>query len=120
MTILTEKPASGMSFGMLMSTWGERHALLQHIYPVKEKILDAFSANMSPVLFVDVGGGYGQKSIALKAAFPDFPGQIIVQDLPMSIDLAPEVQGIKFMVHDFFNEQPIKGKYSTTLNLKSL
>jgi len=67
-----------------------------------------------------LGGGHGQKSIALKAAFPDIPGQIIVQDLPMSIERAPKVQGIKFMVHDFFTEQPIKGKHSTILSLISL
>lgn len=95
---------------MLMSTWGEGHALLQHLYPVEEKLEKRYDENISSVMFVDVGGGYGQKAIALKEAFADLPGRIIVQDLPMTIQRAPKVDGIEFMSHDFFTEQPIKGK----------
>lgn len=108
--MLTEKPMSAQGFGMLMSTWGEGHALLQHLYPGIGKLENTFDSGVSPVLFVDVGGGYGQKAIALKEAFPDLPGQIIVQDLPMTIKNAPTVDGIDFMAHDFFTEQPIKSK----------
>jgi hypothetical protein len=106
--ILTEKPAAGRGFGMLMSTWGEGHALLQHLYPVKAELVDQFDPERSNVIFVDVGGGYGQKALALKEAFPNLPGRVIVQDLPGPIERAPKVQGIEFMVHDFYTEQPIK------------
>jgi demethylsterigmatocystin 6-O-methyltransferase len=51
----------------------------------------------------------------LKNDFPDLPGKIIVQDLPMTIDRAPKVDGIDFAVHDFFTEQPIKGGSSYTV-----
>jgi demethylsterigmatocystin 6-O-methyltransferase len=60
-------------------------------------------------MFLDVGGGYGQKAIALKNDFPDLPGKFIVQDLPTTIERAPKVEGIEFAAHDFFTEQPIKG-----------
>jgi demethylsterigmatocystin 6-O-methyltransferase len=108
--ILTEKPEAGQGFGMLMSTWGEGHALLQHLYPVEPKLVAPFDEKISPVTFVDVGGGYGQKAIALKDEFPQLPGRIIVQDLPMSIDRAPKVDGIEFQAHNFFTPQPIKGE----------
>lgn len=110
MTILMEKPDWARGFGVLMSTWGEGHALLQHLYPVKEKLVGGYDAGISSVLFVDVGGGYGQKSIVLKQAIPDLSGKIIVQDQPMFIDEAPTVDGIEFMAHDFFTEQPVKGE----------
>jgi hypothetical protein len=112
--ILTEKPQAGRGFGMLMSSWGEGHAMLQHLYPVTEKLVDSFDENCSPVTFVDVGGGYGQRAIALKDDFPQFPGKVIVQDLAMSIEHAPKVDGIEFQVHNFFTEQPIKGDRNHT------
>ncbi|CAI6325081.1 unnamed protein product [Periconia digitata] len=106
--ILMQNPKAGQGFGMLMSSWGEGHAMLQHLYPVTEKLVDTFEENISPVMFVDVGGGYGQRAMALKKDFPQIPGKIIVQDLPSSIDRAPPAEGLEFQVHDFFTEQPIK------------
>jgi hypothetical protein len=94
---------------MLMSTWGEGHALLQHLYPIADRLVDGYDSNTSPVMFVDVGGGYGQKAIALRNDFPQLPGRVVVQDLPMTIERAPKTDGIDFMTHDFFTEQPIKG-----------
>ncbi|KAF2462880.1 S-adenosyl-L-methionine-dependent methyltransferase [Lindgomyces ingoldianus] len=108
MSLVLEKPDWARGFGMLMSTWGESHALLQHLYPVKERLVAGFNADINPVLFLDVGGGYGQKSIALRQAFPDLPGKVVVQDMPVFIDTAPVVEGIDFTVHDFFTEQPVK------------
>ena len=63
-------------------------------------------------MWVDVGGGYGQKTIALKRACPSLPGRFIVQDLPGTIQNAPKNEGIENMAHDFFTEQPVKGKRS--------
>ncbi|KAF2462585.1 putative Sterigmatocystin 8-O-methyltransferase [Lindgomyces ingoldianus] len=108
MSLVLEKPDWARGFGMLMSTWGESHALLQHLSPVKERLVAGFNADINPVLFLDVGGGYGQKSIALRQAFPDLPGKVVVQDMPVFIDTAPVVEGIDFTVHDFFTEQPVK------------
>lgn len=107
--ILSTKPQAGMGFGMLMGTWGEGHDLLQHLYPI-QSLINTYDGSTSPVMFLDVGGGYGQKAIALKKDFPNLPGKVIVQDLPTTIEHAPKVEGIEFAAHDFFTAQPIKGR----------
>jgi demethylsterigmatocystin 6-O-methyltransferase len=98
-------------FGKLMATWGEGHALLQQLYPV-QTLIDTYDEEVSPIMFVDVGGGYGQKAIALKNDFPHLPGKVIVQDLPVTIQQAPAADGIEFSAHNFFAEQSIKSMCS--------
>ncbi len=110
LAIFKDKPQAAHDFGMLMSTWGEGHALLQQLYPVEERLVHTFDQQVSPVMFIDVGDGYGPKAIALKADFPQLSVKVIVQDLPMSINHTPKVDGIEFQVHDFFTGQPIRGK----------
>lgn len=100
-------PESGRGFGILMSTWGEGNSLIQDLYPVTEKLAREFDPETA--MFVDVGGGYGQKASALKQAVPDLPGRFIVQDLPGVVENAPRNDGIEFQAHDFFTEQPVKG-----------
>lgn len=107
--ILMSKPESGRGFGTLMSTWGEGNSLIQDLIPIKEKLETGFDASGEKVMWVDVGGGYGQKTIALKAALPELPGKFIVQDLPSTVKNAPKAEGIEIIGHDFFTEQPIKG-----------
>ncbi|KAL1879029.1 hypothetical protein Plec18167_004325 [Paecilomyces lecythidis] len=105
--ILMSRPANARGFGILMNTWGEGNSLIQDLYPVKANLAPNFDPETA--MFVDVGGGYGQKAIALKRAIPELPGRFIVQDLPQTIDHAPKVEGIEYQAHDFFTEQPIKG-----------
>jgi hypothetical protein len=69
-----------------------------------------------PVL-VDVGGGGGQSIMAIMAAHPNLaskPEKFILQDLPDPIAVARTAgrlpEGVVKMVHDFFTEQPVKGK----------
>lgn len=107
--ILTERPEAGMGFGTLMSTWGEGNSIIQDLYPVKD-LANGFKPETA--MWVDVGGGYGQKTIALKCAHPELPGRFVVQDLPGTVQNAPKIEGIEFLGHDFFTEQPIKGLYS--------
>lgn len=109
-----ERPDSARGFGTLMSTWGEGNSLIQDIYPVNERLPIEFDkpSQSEQVMWVDVGGGYGQKTISLKRACPSLPGRFIVQDLPGTIQNAPKNEGIENMGHDFFTEQPIKGKKS--------
>lgn len=45
----------------------------------------------------------------LRARYSDLPGRIIVQDLPETIQNAPAVEGVEFIVHNFFEPQPVKG-----------
>ena len=67
-----ERPDSARGFGTLMSTWGEGSSLIQDVYPVDERLIVGFDVSSKPeqVMWVDVGGGYGQKTIALKRACP--------------------------------------------------
>lgn len=62
------------------------------------------------MLFVDVGGGAGHKCMELKARYPALPGKVILQDRPET--LAHAIPTVESMVHDFFTEQPIKGKFA--------
>jgi len=111
-----ERPQSARGFGTLMSTWGEGNSLIQDIYPINERLPIGFdkSSQSEQVMWVDVGGGYGQKTIALKRACPGLSGRFIVQDLPGTIENAPKNKGIENLGHDFFTEQPFKGKKHET------
>lgn len=83
---------------------GMRHWL--DVYPVQEK-----TAGLDPaqVFFVDVGGGIGHQSIALREKFPTPPNEIILQDIPITLAHAIPHPGVKTMVQDFFQPQEIKG-----------
>ena len=106
--ILGARPESIKAFGTLMSTWAESHSQVYQLYPL-EQLAEGFKTSGQEVMFVDVGGGYGQKTIALKKARPALPGRFVVQDLPGAIANAPQVEGIEMMAYDFFTEQPMKG-----------
>ena len=75
-------------------------------YPVEKKLRVADTET----LLVDVGGGLGHDLVAFKQRFPQLPGKLIVQDLPIVIDdVKNQPSGIEAMKHDFFTPQPIKG-----------
>lgn len=66
------------------------------IYPISSE-----TADWDPVrpVFVDVGGGIGHVCAELKAKYPDLPGEIILEDLPQSIDHALPTAGVKAIAH---------------------
>ena len=73
-----------------------------------EKEIGSFSAKPEKPILVDVGGGFGQQAIAFKNKFPNLLGRIIVQDIAATLDQAKPINGIEFMMCDFFQPQPIK------------
>jgi demethylsterigmatocystin 6-O-methyltransferase len=77
-------------------------------YPVEQAIGNFKPANDSALL-IDVGGGFGQHSIAFRNKFPHLSGRIIVQDVSSTLDHAPRIEGIEFQPHDFFTPQPVHG-----------
>ncbi|CAN9391058.1 unnamed protein product [Alternaria alternata] len=81
---------------------GSLHTLLS-------RLLANFEPTGESALLVDVGGGFGQHSVAFKKKFPELPGRIVVQDVPSTLAHAPKVDGIEFQAHDFFTQQPIRG-----------
>ncbi|RFU29614.1 hypothetical protein B7463_g6741, partial [Scytalidium lignicola] len=61
---------------------------------------------------VDLGGSHGAVCLELCKRWPNL--KCIVQDLPRTIETAPKIEGdladrMQFMVHDFFQEQPVRG-----------
>lgn len=76
------------------------------VYPLKK--LDEGATAETPV-FVDIGGGAGHQCMALKQAYPDLKGRIILEDLPKTIEQALPVPGLEKIGIDFWKEQPVKG-----------
>jgi len=85
---------------MGMPTWLD-------VYPYKAKAED-----LSPEqpLFVDLGGGIGHQSIALREQLPNVPNKIILQDIPQTLEHAIKHPGVDIVVQDFFQPQQVKGR----------
>ena len=74
------------------------------------------------VVFVDVGGGNGSQCAALKKAFPELKGRIILQDRPAVLAKALKVDGMESMAHDLLTEQPVHSESNSQIpeNLQTL
>lgn len=83
------------------------------VFPFEDKLPSLFNPEQPHTaetpLFVDIGGGRGQMCLAFRAKYPDLPGRVICQDLPVTVSSAEPHDGIESMPHDFFAEQPIRG-----------
>ncbi|CAJ2513258.1 Uu.00g013770.m01.CDS01 [Anthostomella pinea] len=102
---LGEDPERARRFGGAMSwfTQGDEYSL-RHLtdgYPL--------GALGSGSTVVDLGGSYGETAFAVAWKFPDL--HLIVQELPEVVANSKEEEGVdvKFMAHDFFREQPVRG-----------
>ncbi|KAL4945003.1 hypothetical protein BDV06DRAFT_232179 [Aspergillus oleicola] len=102
---MPQHPKHLESLGKLMAL--ERPKVWVDYFPVLEQI--GSFADATKTLMVDIGGGFGQQSKALRAKFPDLTGNIIVQEIPQTIAAAQPVEGVEFVVHDFFRPQPVRG-----------
>lgn len=86
-----------------------------------DKVVNSYldSGSSETPFFVDVGGGQGHQSIALRDKYPELAKKndsIVLQDLHQTIkDL--QLDGVKVMPHDFFTKQPITGKKHLGLTL---
>ncbi|MCJ1308307.1 hypothetical protein MMC25_001960 [Agyrium rufum] len=92
-------------------TAAEGFTQLPEIYSVEDRLITGFDPETA--MFVDVGGGLGQKAVALKKSLPHIPGRVIVQDTPAVIRHAPKgdpsYQDVELTAHDFLTPNPIKG-----------
>ena len=104
---LQNKPDYLRNFAAWISVGREAQNSFLDAFPFEREI--ALDSNPETVLFVDVGGNIGNQCVALKKKFPNLQGRIILQDLPDVIAQAIPAEGIEPMVHDFMNEQPVKG-----------
>lgn len=79
------------------------------IYPAAEKLKD-FRKDANAPLLVDIGGGSGQELARFKQRNPNFPGRLVLQDLPITLRRIEKLpQGIESMEYNFFTPQPVKG-----------
>lgn len=78
---------------------------------VNSVLFHGLNEDEDATLLIDIGGGRGHDLEAFKMKFPDAKGKLVLQDLPPVIDDIAELDpSIVRMKHDFFTEQPIKGK----------
>ncbi|KAM0134956.1 hypothetical protein ACHAO1_005389 [Botrytis cinerea] len=75
------------------------------LFPFEDYVKDLDPAQ---VMFVDVGGGIGHKCLELKTRFPSLEGEIILEDLPITLKHALSIDGVKALPQDFFTPQQIK------------
>jgi len=76
------------------------------VVPVHEVLRQPLSPNAPRI--VDVGGNVGHDLIALREAYPDLKGKLILQDLAGPIAQAKLPTGIEKMDASFFEPQPVK------------
>ncbi|CBF79149.1 uncharacterized protein ANIA_10889 [Aspergillus nidulans FGSC A4] len=67
------------------------------------------SSGHEGVMFVDIGGNTGHQAAEVLSQHPELAGRVTVQDRGEVIKSAPEMKGIQWMEHDFFDVQPVKG-----------
>lgn len=98
---------------------GAFHRFMEAQFAMLPTWLDAISfdtevaqdVGIEDVVFVDVGGGNGSQCAALKKAFPELKGRVILQDRPAVLEKALKVDGMEVMAHDFLTEQPVHSKF---------
>ncbi|WQF86928.1 Putative O-methyltransferase domain, S-adenosyl-L-methionine-dependent methyltransferase superfamily [Colletotrichum destructivum] len=78
--------------------------------PVDKEVAQWQASDPERVLFVDIGGGMGHQCLRLRERYPDAPGRVIVQDMPITIGRIPKPMphGVEAMAHSFDDPQPIK------------
>ena len=96
-------------FQLYMSGFDGGRVSWLDFYPVEKNLGTDARQYKDTIMFVDVGGGFGQEAVALKKCHPKLPGRFVVQDLFYAVG-GLKLESIEAMVHDFFQPQPIKGQ----------
>ncbi|BCR98264.1 uncharacterized protein AKAW2_31583S [Aspergillus luchuensis] len=84
-------------------------------FPVQERVLADADSNPDRAMIVDIGGGRGHDLLGFKKRFPNAPGKLVLEDLPVVIDEvrgAQDLEGANIVPvkYNFFTEQqPVKG-----------
>lgn len=80
-------------------------------FPVQENLIAGTeTADADAAFLVDIGGSVGHDLAEFQRYFPDHPGKLILQDLPVVIGQITDLDSkILRMEHDFLTEQPVKG-----------
>lgn len=90
---------------MTMAIRGEIQKWFE-VFPTMEKLC---VDSGSDVALVDIGGGVGHDLIALKSAYPELRGKLVLEDLPVVISSVKDLpSGIEALPYDMFKPQPVK------------
>lgn len=106
-------PELGAQFNNLMSAYhqGRPSWMDEHVYPVNDNLIKGAKTGDDEVFLVDVGGNKGHDLEEFKSKWPNAPGKLILQDQPHVLaEIVSLHPAIEPMVHDFFNEQTVKGR----------
>ncbi|KAI1039420.1 hypothetical protein LB505_002641 [Fusarium chuoi] len=80
------------------------------LYAVEKTLFPGSGQAPDAPLLVDVAGGLGHDIHEFKKFYPEHPGKLILQDLPVVINDVKDIDpSIELMPHDFLTEQPVKG-----------
>ncbi|KAJ5615267.1 hypothetical protein N7537_000381 [Penicillium hordei] len=80
------------------------------VYPVEERLIDGADSSPDAPFLVDIGGNMGHDLERFQSRYPNAPGNLILQDLPMMLDQIKDLDpAIIRMGYDFHDEQPVKG-----------
>ena len=107
-----ERPRIEQAFNNHMAGYhqGRPSWMDEGFYPFKDQLMQGVRSGQGEVSIVDVGGNVGYDLRELKRKVPSFPGRLVLQDRPATIESVVDVgDGIEAMSHDFFTAQPVKG-----------
>ncbi|KAL3455606.1 S-adenosyl-L-methionine-dependent methyltransferase, partial [Aspergillus heterothallicus] len=104
------QPEKFEQFNLYMKTQRDGLPEWLDVFPIVERVQQDGELDPDQVLFVDVGGGVGHQSVALRGRLPaSVANRIILQDMEPVVRHAIPCEGVEAMAHDFWKEQPIKG-----------
>ena len=91
-------------------------------FPYAEKLAHKLSTEMrKSITIVDVGGHLGVDLTRFLAHNPDFPGSLVLQDLPKTLEKVGTLDSrVQVMPYDFFTPQPVRGMYVLAESCSSL
>ncbi|KAG8630009.1 hypothetical protein KVT40_001628 [Elsinoe batatas] len=104
---LESHPDMSHHFNVYMTAARSRHDDddLTQVYPFKQLFE---GSKPEDVLFVDVGGGFGQQCINLRQSIPPSAGRVILEDLPQVVK-GRQIENVEVMSVDMMTDQPIHG-----------
>ncbi|KAJ5587182.1 uncharacterized protein N7459_002947 [Penicillium hispanicum] len=106
-------PDLAAQFNNLMSAYhqGRPSWMDAGFYPVQERLIKGTKTGENEVLIVDVGGNKGHDLEEFTQKWPQATGRLVLQDQQEVISGIQSLNSaIEPMVHDFFTEQPVKGR----------
>lgn len=103
-------PVRFSNFNTAMEIKTAQTVLPYDTFPFKEAF-SKIETTDDTVLLVDVGGGNGQATKAIRQLCPDAKGKLILQDQSTVLEaITTPLPGVEKMGYDFFTPQPIKGR----------